>query len=305
MFFIFLPFLTPHSSLASEMLIFAIFVLGYDIVFGYTGIPSLGHAIFFGLGAYGLGLTLIKFQTSLLLGFFVGIFLSLLSALIVGFLSLRRKGIYFVMITLAFNQMFYFIAYKWDSVTGGENGLHGIPRPPIGPIHFNSEINFYYFTLCIFAISFLLVLRIVHSPFGKVLQSIKDNEDRAKSVGFHVDNFKLLSFLISAFFASIAGSLYALHLNFVPVDTLGFMISGDVLIMSLIGGIGTLYGPIFGAMFLVYLKNVISNWTEQWNLILGIIFMISILTCRRGIIRELKERVFPGKDIVVKRLKTF
>jgi branched-chain amino acid transport system permease protein len=291
MFFIFLPFLTPHSSLASEMLIFAILVLAFDLCFGYTGIPSLGHAIFFGLGAYGLALTQLKFQAPFLIGFFVGVFLSLTSALIVGFLSLRRKGIYFVMITLAFNQIFYFTAFKWESLTGGENGLHGIVRPPIGPINLNSEINFYYFVFCIFATSFFLISRIVNSPFGKVLQSLKDNEGRAKSIGFNIDNFKLVSFLMSAFFSSLAGSLYALHLNFVPVDTFHWMISGDVMMMCLIGGIGTLYGPVFGAMLLVYLKTALSNWTLQWNLILGALFVVSILTCRNGILKEFKERV--------------
>lgn len=290
--FVFLPFLTPHHSLASEMLIFAIFAMGYDILFGYTGLLSFGHAIFFGVGAYSLGLILIKLQAPLLVGLLGGIFVSLVIALVVGFLSIRVKGIYFVMVTLAFCQMFYFIAFKWAGFTGGDNGLHGVPRPPVVTIHLDSEIRLYYFILILFVVCFLLALRVVHSPFGRALQSLKSNEDRAKSIGFDTGRFKLISFLISAFFGGLAGGLYALHLNFVPLETLNIMTSGDVVIMSIIGGIGTLYGPIFGAMLLVYLKNLMSGWTEQWNLIMGILFIISVLTLRRGILVEVKERFF-------------
>jgi branched-chain amino acid transport system permease protein len=290
--FVVLPFLTPHHSLASEMLIFAIFAMGYDILFGYTGLLSFGHAIFFGAGAYSLGLILIKLQAPLFVGLLGGIFVSLVIALIVGFLSIRVKGIYFVMVTLAFCQMFYFIAFKWAGFTGGDNGLHGVPRPPVVTIHLDSEIRLYYFILILFVVCLLLALRVVHSPFGRALQSLKSNEDRAKSIGFDTSRFKLISFLISAFFGGLAGGLYALHLNFVPLETLNIMTSGDVVIMSIIGGIGTLYGPIFGAMLLVYLKNLMSGWTEQWNLIMGILFIISVLTLRRGILVEVKERFF-------------
>jgi branched-chain amino acid transport system permease protein len=290
--FIFLPFLTPHHSLASEMLIFAIFAMGYDILFGYTGLLSFGHAIFFGAGAYSSGLILIKLQAPLLVGLLGGIFVSLVIALVVGFLSIRVKGIYFVMVTLAFCQMFYFIAFKWAGFTGGDNGLHGVPRPPIFTIHLDSEIRLYYLILIFFVVCLLLALRVVHSPFGRALQSLKSNEDRAKSIGFDTSRFKLISFLISAFFGALAGGLYALHLNFVPLETLNIMTSGDVVIMSIIGGIGTLYGPIFGAMLLVYLKNLMSAWTEQWNLIMGILFVTSVLTLRRGILVEVKQRLF-------------
>ena len=290
--FVFLPFLTPHHSLASEMLIFAIFAMGYDILFGYTGLLSFGHAIFFGAGAYSLGLILIKLQAPLFVGLLGGIFVSLAIALVVGFLSIRVKGIYFVMVTLAFCQMFYFIAFKWAGFTGGDNGLHGVPRPPVITIHLDSEIRLYYFILILFVACLLLALRVVHSPFGRALQSLKSNEDRAKSIGFDTGRFKLISFLISAFFGGLAGGLYALHLNFVPLETLNIMTSGDVVIMSIIGGIGTLYGPIFGAMLLVYLKNLMSGWTEQWNFIMGILFITSVLTLRRGILVEVKERFF-------------
>jgi branched-chain amino acid transport system permease protein len=277
------------------MLIFAIFALGYDIIFGYTGLLSFGHAMFFGIGAYGTGLVLTRWIPSLFLGLATGIAISLLVAFIVGFLSIRRRGIYFVMVTLAFCQMLYFIAFKWTSLTGGDNGLHGVPRPLIGPFDLNSELLFYYFIFSIFALSVLVAFRIVNSPFGRVLQSLRENEERAKSIGYNTDNFKVISFMTSAFFSSLAGGLYAVHLNFVPLDTLSIFTSGDVVIMALVGGIGTLYGPIFGAMLIVYLKNLLSAWMENWNLIMGLLFISSVLAFRKGILPVLKERLWGKK----------
>lgn len=290
-----LPFLTPYRALASEMLIFAIFALGYDIIFGYTGLLSFGHAMFFGIGAYGTGLVLTRWVPSLFLGLATGIAISLPVAFVVGFLSIKRRGIYFVMVTLAFCQMLYFIAFKWTSLTGGDNGLHGVPRPVIGPLDLNSELLFYYFVLSTFALSVLVAFRIISSPFGRVLQSLRENEDRAKSIGYNTDNFKIISFMISAFFSALAGGLYAVHLNFVPLDTLSIFTSGDVVIMALVGGIGTLYGPIFGAMLIVYLKNLLSAWMENWNLIMGLLFISSVLAFRKGVLPVLKERLWVRK----------
>jgi branched-chain amino acid transport system permease protein len=286
-----LPFVTPYRSLASEMLIFAIFALGFDIVFGYTGLLSFGHAMFFGIGAYGTALVLIKFIPSLFAGLLVSAILAQAVAFIVGSLSIKRRGIYFVMITLAFCQMLYFIAFKWTGLTGGDSGLHGVPRTSFGPFDLNNEITFYFFILLMFFLSVLLAVRIVNSPFGRVLKCLKDNEDRARSIGYDTYRFKLISFMISAFFSSLAGGLYAVHLNFVPLDTLSIHTSGDVVIMALVGGIGTLYGPIFGAMAIIYLKNILSNWLGNWNLIMGIIFIVSVLTVRQGILPALKERL--------------
>ena len=289
-----LPFLTPYHSLATEMLIFAIFAVGYDIIFGYTGLLSFGHAIFFGMGAYGTGLVLVRLVPSLFVALVIAIGASLLVSFIIAFLSIRIRGIYFVMITLAFCQMFYFIAFKWKGLTGGDNGFHGVPRTSFGPVNLNSEITFYFFILVLFCLSVFLAFRIVRSPFGRVLKALKENEDRARSVGYNTTKFKTLAFMISAFFASLAGGLYAVHSNFVPLDTLSINMSGAVVIMALLGGIGTLYGPILGAMLIVYLKNLLSNWVGNWNLILGAIFIVSVLTMRQGIFpvifSKLKEK---------------
>ncbi len=298
--FIVLPFLTPHHSLATEMLILAIFALGYDIVFGYTGLLSFGHSIFFGMGAYGAALVLIRVIPSLFLAMVIAIALTLVVSYILAFLSIRKKGIYFVMITLAFCQMFYFMAFKWTSLTGGDNGLHGVPRTTFGPVDLNSEIVFYYFVLVVFLLCVALAFRIVGSPFGRILRALKENEDRARSVGFDTAQFKTIAFMISAFFASLAGGLYAVHSNFVPLDTLSIHTSGDVVIMALLGGIGTLYGPVMGAMLIVYLKNLLSNWIGNWNLILGAIFIVSVLTVRKGVFpviyTTLKKRLWTGKE---------
>ena len=297
-FFLLLPFLTPYHSLATEMLIFAIFAVGYDIAFGYTGLLSFGHAMFFGMGAYGTGLVLLRVAPSLSLALAIAIAMSLLFSFIIAFLSIRKRGIYFVMITLGFCQMLYFIAFKWTALTGGDNGLHGIPRTSLGPVNLNSEVTFYFFILILFFFSVLLAFRIVNSPFGRVLRALKENEDRARSVGYNTTRFKTIAFMMSAFFASLAGGLYAVHSNFVPLDTISINTSGDVVIMTLLGGIGTLYGPILGAMLIVYLKNLLSNWIGNWNLILGAIFIVSVLTVRQGIFpalfSKLKER--PWRD---------
>jgi branched-chain amino acid transport system permease protein len=294
--FLLLPFLTPYHSLATEMLIFAIFAVGYDILFGYTGLLSFGHAMFFGIGAYGTGLVLIRVSSSLFLALGIAIAISLLVSSVIAFLSIRKRGIYFVMITLGFCQMLYFIAFKWTGLTGGDNGLHGVPRTSFGPINLDSEIALYFFILIFFFFSVLLAFRIVNSPFGRVLSALKENEDRARSVGYNTTRFKTIAFMISAFFASLAGGLYAVHSNFVPLDTLSINTSGDVVIMTLLGGIGTLYGPILGAMLIVYLKNLLSNWVGNWNLILGAIFIVSVLTVRQGIFpvlfSKLKEKLW-------------
>lgn len=292
LFLLLLPFITPYKSLASQMLIFAIFAIGYDIAFGYTGLLSFGHAAFFGLGAYGTGLTLIHLSTFTPLAILLGFTLSVLIAFPIGYLAIRRRGIYFAMVTLAFAQMLYFIAFKWRSLTGGDDGLHGVPRPPLGFINLQSELIFYYFILLFFVFSIIFGFRIIHSPFGKTLECLRENEDRARSIGYNPSRFKLISFVISAFFAGLAGSLYTLLQNFVPLFTLNLETSGDIVLMTLIGGKGTLYGPVLGAMAVVILKDLLSTYTNIWPLFLGLLFVIFVMTFREGIFKELKEKVF-------------
>ncbi len=291
LFLLFLPFVTPYKALASQMLVFAIFAIGYDIAFGYTGLLSFGHAAFFGLGAYGTGLSLIHLSIPAPLAILIGVIIGLLIAFPIGYLSIRRRGIYFAMVTLAFAQMVYFIAFKWRSLTGGDDGLHGVPRPPLGPINLSSELVLYYFILFFFIVSVILGIRIINSPFGKTLECVRENEDRARSIGYNPTRFKLISFVISAFFAGLAGGLYTLLQNFVPLFTLGLDTSGDIVLMTLIGGMGTLYGPIMGAMALIFLKDLLSTYTNIWPLFLGLLFVVSVMTFRKGVFKELKEKL--------------
>jgi branched-chain amino acid transport system permease protein len=291
LFLLFLPFVTPYKALASQMLVFAIFAIGYDIAFGYTGLLSFGHAAFFGLGAYGTGLCLIHLSIPAPLAILIGVIIGLLVAFPIGYLSIRRSGIYFAMVTLAFAQMVYFIAFKWRSLTGGDDGLHGVPRPPLGPIDLSSELVLYYFILFFFIVSVILGIRIINSPFGKTLECVRENVDRARSIGYNPTRFKLISFVISAFFAGLAGGLYTLLQNFVPLFTLNLDTSGDIVLMTLIGGMGTLYGPIMGAMALIFLKDLLSTYTNIWPLFLGLLFVVSVMTFRRGVFKELKERL--------------
>ncbi len=291
LFLLFLPFVTPYKALASQMLVFAIFAIGYDIAFGYTGLLSFGHAAFFGLGAYGTGLSLIHLSIPAPLAILIGVIIGLLVAFPIGYLSIRRRGIYFAMVTLAFAQMVYFIAFKWRSLTGGDDGLHGVPRPPLGPIHLSSELVLYYFILFFFIVSVILGIRIINSPFGKTLECVRENVDRARSIGYNPTRFKLISFVISAFFAGLAGGLYTLLQNFVPLFTLSLDTSGDIVLMTLIGGMGTLYGPIMGAMALIFLKDLLSTYTNIWPLFLGLLFVVSVMTFRKGVFKELKEKL--------------
>jgi branched-chain amino acid transport system permease protein len=291
LFLLFLPFVTPYKALASQMLVFAIFAIGYDIAFGYTGLLSFGHAAFFGLGAYGTGLSLIHLSIPAPLAILIGVIIGLLVAFPIGYLSIRRSGIYFAMVTLAFAQMVYFIAFKWRSLTGGDDGLHGVPRPPLGPIDLSSELVLYYFILFFFIVSVILGIRIINSPFGKTLECVRENVDRARSIGYNPTRFKLISFVISAFFAGLAGGLYTLLQNFVPLFTLSLDTSGDIVLMTLIGGMGTLYGPIMGAMALIFLKDLLSTYTNIWPLFLGLLFVVSVMTFRKGVFKELKEKL--------------
>jgi branched-chain amino acid transport system permease protein len=278
------PHIAPYQALASEVLIFALFALSYDLVLGYAGMLSFGHAAFFGLGAYGTGIVLVRVYPSVPLALAVGLLVSTLAALFVGYASIRRRGIYFTMVTLAFAQMFYFIAFKWTALTGGDDGLQGVPRPHVGPLDLAPEINLYYFILVLVAVSMAVVFRVVNSPFGKTLQALRENHNRAMSIGYNVDRFRLIAFVISGFFSGLAGGLYALLLHFVPLGSLHWTTSGEVVVMAITGGMGTLVGPVLGAVAIILLRDVISNYTESWNLVMGAIFMAAVLGFRGGIL---------------------
>jgi branched-chain amino acid transport system permease protein len=285
------PHIAPYTALASEILIFALFAMAFDLTLGYAGMLSFGHAAFFGIGAYSTGIILKDLYPSVTLALLVGVTLSSLAGFLIGFLSIRRRGIYFTMVTLAFAQMFYFIAFKWTGLTGGDDGLQRVPRPWLGPLNLQSQMVFYYFLLCSVILSALILIRVVNSPFGKTLQAQRENRNRAMSIGYDVDRFKLTAFIISAFFSGLAGGFYALLLNFVPLSSLHWTNSGEVVVMTITGGLGTLFGPVLGAVGVILLRDIISNYTESWTFIMGILFMAAVLGFRSGLIGILRTKL--------------
>ncbi len=288
-----LPHVVPYTALASEMLVFALFAAAYDLVLGYSGLLSFGHAAFFGLGAYGTGILLLRVVPSAPLGLAFGVLLAALAGVAIGALCMRRAGVYFAMVTLAFGQMLYFVAFKWNSLTGGDDGLQGVPRPPIGPLPLRNEAVLYYVILAAVIASVLILSRVVNSPFGKALEALRENPARARSIGYDIGRYRLAAFAISAAFSGLAGGLYALLLDFVPVSTLYWPTSGEVVMMNVIGGTGTLFGPMAGAMFIVLLRDIVTTYTRLWGLVVGAVFMVAVLAFRQGIAgpvwRRLKE----------------
>ena len=288
LFFAVFPFLMPYKALASQVLIFGLLAMGFNLLYGYTGLLSFGHAAYYGLGAYGTGLLLAKAKIgSLWLGVLAGPLLAMLGGAVIGFFCLRRRGIYFAMLTLAFAQLLYFIAFHLADVTGGDDGLRGIPQLPLSlfgwSIKLESPLAFYYFAYALVVLAVAALKRILDSPFGAVLQAIRENQDRAAACGYHVNRIKHLSFVFSATFAGLAGGLDALRLSVVPVESLYWTTSGQVVIMTLLGGAGTFFGSFVGAGTYLVLEDRLSVFTESWPLVIGLIFMAFVLFLPRGI----------------------
>jgi branched-chain amino acid transport system permease protein len=287
-FFAVFPFLVPYQSLATQVLIFGLFAVGFNLLYGYTGLLSFGHAAYYGLGAYGTGLALAKLKvTSLWLALGIGLGTAVVGGAVAGFFCLRRRGIYFAMLTLAFSQMLYFIAFHAADLTGGDDGLRGIPLHPLGlpgvSFSLHQPLAFYFFAYVLVVLAVASLKRILESPFGAVLQAIRENGDRAVACGYDINRIKLLSFVFSALFAGLAGGLDALRLTVVPVEALYWTTSGQVVIMTLLGGAGTFFGPFVGAATYLVLADRLSIFLEFWPLVIGVIFMAFVLFLPRGI----------------------
>jgi branched-chain amino acid transport system permease protein len=282
-----IPLLGGYTGLGVEMVIFGIFALGFDLLLGYTGILSFGQAAYFGVAAYTMGIVCIHLKVPALLGMVIGISVSTLAAVIIGLLIIRKTGIYFAMLTIAFGQMFFFIASRWKTVTGGEDGLTGIPRDLVSFGLFEwdlrRDLSFYYFVFIFFVLATLVKYWLVQSHFGQVLKAIRENEKRAQVVGYDVRRFKLYSFIISGIYAAVAGTLYGMFLRYIFPQTMDWIRSGNVVIMGLIGGLGTLFGPILGAGVVTYLMNFISYHTKFWQFFVGGIFIVFVLFFPRGL----------------------
>lgn len=287
-FFAVFPFLVPYKSLATQVLVYGLFALGFNLLYGYTGLLSFGHAAYWGLGAYGTGIALAKLKLgSLWLAIGIGLASAVVGGAIVGYLCLRRRGIYFAMLTLAFSQVFYFAAFHMADLTGGDDGLRGIPKLALGLFGYElslaSPLAFYYFALAWVALAVAGLKRVLDSPFGAVLLAIRENSGRASACGYDVSRVKLVSFVLSALIAGLAGSLDALRLTVVPVEALYWSTSGQPVIMTLLGGAGTFFGPFVGAATFLILADRLSLIVEAWPLVIGAIFMAFVLFLPRGI----------------------
>jgi branched-chain amino acid transport system permease protein len=276
--------LVVRPAIATEIWIFAIFGLGANLLMGYTGLLSFGQSTFFGSAAYVGGYLLKHYGLDVFAALGAGIGVGAVSALLVGYLCVQRSGIYFIMLTFALNQLFYFIAYQWTSVTGGEDGMPGIGRPALFGIDFGDPLNYYIFVSVLFLVSLWGMKRVVESPLGKILQAIRENELRAEAVGYNVPRFKLLAFVIAGAFSGLAGVLYAMLFGIVPLEAISFVFSGNVVFATLIGGSGSLYGPIIGSFVFIWLSESVSTLWARWPLLLGVAFVIVVLFFRGGVV---------------------
>lgn len=297
------PFFGAYPVFVMKLMCFALFASAFNLLLGYTGLLSFGHAAFLGGAAYMAGHAIKVWSFTPELGIILGTLGGAALGLVAGWLAIRRQGIYFSMITLALAQMLFFVALQ-APFTGGEDGLQGVPRGKLlGLIDLSSDLTMYYVALVICVLGFLVIVRTVHSPFGQVLKAIKENEPRAISLGYDVNRFKLLVFVLSAALTGLAGSLKTLVLGFATLSDVHWTSSGHVVLMTLMGGMGTLSGPIVGSAIVVALENKIGDlgsWLakltgfewfstlgESVTIVTGFIFVICVLAFRRGVMGEL------------------
>lgn len=283
------PMLGLYPVFVMKLLCFAIFACAFNLLLGFTGLLSFGHAAFFGSAAYITG-WLIKSQNfTPELGLLAGTVGAGLIGLMVGVVAIRRQGIYFAMITLAIAQMVYFVCLQ-APFTGGEDGLQGVPRGALfGLLSLESDTAMYYLVVAVFVACFLGISRIVRSPFGQVLKMIRENEPRAISLGYQVDRYKLLAFVLSAALAGLAGSLKTLIMGFATLSDAHWSMSGEVILMTLLGGVGTLFGPVFGAGIVISLQDLLADKVGSWvTVIIGVIFVLCVLAFRKGVVGELQ-----------------
>jgi branched-chain amino acid transport system permease protein len=274
-----------------KVLCFAMFACAFNLLLGYTKMLSFGHAAYFGSSAYVTGWLVTVHGWGAIPGILAGVAFALLLGLVIGAIAVRRQGIYFAMITLALAQLVFFVCLQAE-FTGGENGLQGIPRgSAFGVIDLSRDATMYYFVLAVFAAVYALIRRIVHSPFGQVLKAIRANEPRAVSLGYEVDRYKLAAFVLSAGLAGLAGSLKALVLGFATLSDVSQGTSGEVILMTLLGGSGTFLGPVVGAVIVVTLQEYLSDLVGAWvSVIIGAIFVVCVMLFRRGLVGEIQRR---------------
>lgn len=271
-----------------KALCFAIFACAFNLLLGYTGLLSFGHAAFFGAGAYITGWLMRSWGLTPELGVIAGTLVAAAGGLVIGAIAIRRQGIYFAMVTLAMAQMVYFV-FLQAPFTHGEDGLQGVPRGKLfGLVSLADDTLLYYVVLAVFVATFLAIVRIVHSPFGQVLKAIRENEPRAISLGYNVARYKLLAFVLSTGLAGLAGAMKTIVLGFASLTDAHWSLSGEVILMTLLGGMGTFAGPVIGAFTIIGLQNFLSDRVGSWiNVIIGVIFVVCVVAFRRGFVGEL------------------
>ncbi len=278
-----------YTQLGSLVLVMALAATALNFLLGFTGVLSFGHAAYFGLGAYGAGLTIKYLVPNTLLAMAVGVLVAIAAAAVIGRLIVHLRGIYFAMSTIAFGQVFYFIAFRWNSVTGGDDGLSNWSRAPID-LGFaklditDSSTEFYYFVLFFFALSLAAMAASLRSPFGRTLLAIRENERRARFLGIPVDTHIWLSWMISCAFAGLAGTLFALLNNFADPHDLRWDQSGEFVIMAVLGGMRSFWGPLVGAAIFVVLRDYVSTMTENWMSFIGVFFVLIVLFFPNGVL---------------------
>lgn len=284
-----------YTDLATRVLVLGLAAMSVNFLLGFTGVLSFGHAAYFGLGAYGVGLTLKYLVPSTPVGILVGILVGTAAAALVGILIVKLRGIYFAMVTIAIGQVFYFIAFRWSSVTGGDDGLTGFKRLPIDLGFTQIDIlsndkAYYYMVLVVFAVAVGAMALILRSPFGRTLLAIRENERRARFLGIPVDRHIWIAFVISCFFVSVAGTLYALLSNFTDPRALHWTLSGNFVIMAVLGGMRSFWGPLVGAAIFVVLQDYVSSQTQNWMFFIGVFFVLVVLFFPRGVLGLIRRK---------------
>lgn len=283
-----LPVLIQSGSLAAEVLIFALAVLGCNLLLGFTGLLSFGQGIFFGMGSYTVGILLVRYDLPLALSLPAAVIVGALCAVIVGWFSIRQRSVYFVLLTLAFAQMFYFLAYSMTDLTGGDNGLLDVPRPPLSAfgveiLSLQSPWQFYTFVSLCFLVVFWLLQRITASVFGRTLLAIRDNEERAAAVGYNVRGFKLAVFAISGGVTALAGALLAMMAGIAPLSSIEYHTSEIILLMTIIGGTANLFASVLGAAFYVICADWLAGLWPRWLMLLGFLLIAISLYMQQGL----------------------
>lgn len=304
LFLVPLIFKKHHVNMLTEIIIFALYALSYNLLLGYAGLLSFGHAMFFGLSAFVTAIAIIHIKgISLLTAVFLGVFSTFLAGVIIGSLLLRHKGSYFALLTLAFNALFYAVATKWHSITGGDDGLN-VPRPEVNLLfaHFPVETvqQFYYFTLIVIGIVILFVWFFTKTAMGKTVLLMRENEERMKFIGYSTNISRLILFIFTGVLAGLAGSFYTLHFHFVSITAISVEMTTAVLLMAFVGGTKTFWGPMLGVFVYIILQNYLSDITDRWPLFMGIIFVFMVLFIPGGIsglIMDIKERFAKNHSI--------